>query len=193
MKHLLKHQTLDLATDVLVVGGSAGGIATFLHVDEMKSMMPRTIKRFKAAPFSGVFLDHDNVEGIQVYGLRIKKLFELHNSSISCNKKCLASKPANEKYKCYLAKYNMEYIETPIMILNSAYDRDATSCIVGGEPLLRPSSSGTGNCSAVPGWKTCEQDPNKCTPEQLRVEGDELNEFMSTPVEDEIKCIQVNY
>ena len=50
MNELLTKHNLD--TDVLLVGDSAGGMATYYHADEIKDMLPQTA-RFKAAPFSG--------------------------------------------------------------------------------------------------------------------------------------------
>ena len=44
----------------MVAGGSAGGLATFLWADEIKSMV--SAKKVWAVPDSGIFLDELNVK-----------------------------------------------------------------------------------------------------------------------------------
>ena len=54
------------ATKVLLSGCSAGGLSTFLHADYVNSLLPASVIQYGAAPISGFFLDHTNVDGIQV-------------------------------------------------------------------------------------------------------------------------------
>ena len=48
-------QGLKLATDVVVSGCSAGGLATYLHVDDWASMFSKSVK-VVGMPDSGFFL-----------------------------------------------------------------------------------------------------------------------------------------
>jgi len=165
-KDLLQNKGLDKATEVLVTGDSAGAMATFFHVDEIKSYMPKSVTRFKGLPLSGIFLDFLNVEGKPVFPDNIKHVFKSQNSTV--NQRCLESMPPQDRWKCMFAQYTMKYIESPIMPVGSAYDFIGTRCVLGGEPLIGPSKDGCGNCSAVPGWDVCEKDSSKCTKEQWR-------------------------
>ena len=162
-KDLLKTKGLDKATDVLISGDSAGAMATYYHADEIKSMLPSTT-RFKMAPFSGIFLDRPNAEGKVFFRDLFKHVSEMQNCTHTLNAKCLEAYPGNESYKCFFAEYSMEYTETPILAINSPYDMVAMRCIVMGEPLVGPSTSGVGNCSAIPGWEECSN--LTCTTEQ---------------------------
>merc|ERR1719478_2036907 len=58
----MKHGMTN-ATEFVLTGGSAGGLSTFLHADRvanrLKAEAPR-IKKIRAAPVVGYFLDHDN-------------------------------------------------------------------------------------------------------------------------------------
>jgi len=153
-KDLLKTKGLDKATDVLLVGDSAGAMATYYHADEIKSMLPDTV-RFKAAPLSGIFLDRPNAEGKVFFRDLFKHVYEMQNCSHTLNAKCLEAYPGDEGYKCFFAQYSLEFTETPIFAVNSAYDVVGMRCIVMGEPLIGPSTSGVGNCSAIPGWEEC--------------------------------------
>jgi len=161
-KDLIKTKGLDKATDVLVVGDSAGAMSSYYHVDEIKSMLPETV-RFKSAPFSGIFLDRPNAEGKVCFRNLFKHVFEMQNCTHTLNAKCLEAFPADEAYKCFFAEYSLNFTETPIFAISTAYDMIGMLCVVMGEPLIAP-SFGTGNCSAIPGWQDCAE--GKCTPEQ---------------------------
>jgi len=164
---LIKNKGLDSATDVLLAGDSAGAMATYYHVEEIRSLMPSSVTRFKAAPFSGVFLDRPNVKGEVYFRGTLGGVFNDQNCSGSVNTKCIEANP-DDQWKCFFAEYLLEHIETPIFIVNSADDVVGIMCIALGEPLLGV-AGGCGNCSAVPGWEECE-DPDlscsKCTQDQ---------------------------
>jgi len=162
---LLANRGLDKATDVLVVGDSAGGMATFYHIDEVASFMPESVTRFKGAPFSGVFLDRPNVNGEVFFRDVLGGVFYNQNCSGGVNSKCIEAQSSPEDYwKCFFAEYSMQHTETPLFVLNSATDSIGLLCIALGEPL-HGVSNGTGNCSAVPGWEKCELQFT-CTDEQ---------------------------
>ena len=134
-------------------------------------MLPAENKiRFKAAPFSGIFLDYPNVEGKRVNRDQMKHVVEMQNCSHTLNAKCQANLTGEDSYKCFFGQYSMEYMDVPIFVLDSPYDTIGVQCIVLGEPVVTPSASGTGNCSAVPGWEKCSK--GDCTPEQWKkIEG----------------------
>ena len=167
MTHLLTKNGLNKATEVLLCGGSAGGLSVYLHADQIGEMLPSTVKRFKAIPMSGVFLDHPNAEGVPVYTPEIEKVFNMQNCSGGVNVHCLVSKSPRYMYMCMLAENTMQHTSTPLFIMNSKYDSWSTQCILGGEPETKPCSA-DGNCSAVPGWAACEESSTQCTPEQWK-------------------------
>jgi len=162
---LLANRGLDQATDVLVVGDSAGGMATFYHIDVIKSFMPPSVTRFKAAPFSGVFLDNPNVLGERTFRDTLTNVFNGQNCSGSVNPKCAeAYGPAGEYWRCFFAEYTLNYTDTPMFVLNSPDDVIGLFCIALGN-YVTGITNGTGNCSAIPGWEECENNLN-CTFEQ---------------------------
>jgi len=178
INELLKTRGMDSATEVLVTGSSAGAMSTFFHADTIKSMMPSSVKRFKALPMSGVFLDHPNAEGKPVSTPQFKKSFEMQNLKSTIIKSCIDAMPEDEQYKCMFAQYNMNYVNVPMFVLNSAYDQWATYCILGAEPI-ETFAGDQGNCSAVPGWSACEKDPSQCTQAQWQVIEEYGNSFMN--------------
>eukprot|EP00051_Salpingoeca_urceolata_P027562 m.482060 g.482060 ORF g.482060 m.482060 type:complete len:396 (+) comp22419_c0_seq1:238-1425(+) len=113
---------LGQATEVLLSGGSAGGLSTYIHADHVGSRLPASVTKFKAAPVSGFFLDHVNYAGNAVYPDEMKNVFQMQNSSSGVNNKCLMSLPADEQYKCIFANYSYAHTATAVFPLQSAID-----------------------------------------------------------------------
>jgi hypothetical protein len=78
--HLVQKHGLGEAVNIMQTGGSAGGLAAYLHADYVHDFLTGAavavadhaqplaphLRRYKAAPISGFFLDHKNVEGDSV-------------------------------------------------------------------------------------------------------------------------------
>jgi len=178
---LLNNKGMNKATDVFLTGESAGGLSVFLHADQVRDMLPKSVTRYKAAAFSGVFLDHGNAEGKKVYTDQLKKVFTMQNCSGGVDLHCLLSKSPQYMYMCMFGQYSMAHMESPLFVSNSKYDGWSTQCILGAEPIaVHPAADG--NCSAVPGWSQCEYQ-KKCTKEQwdhISEWGDSFNDIVSS-------------
>lgn len=109
----------DRATDVVVGGGSAGGIAAYLHADFYAAAAPPGA-RAAAFPDSGYFEDGDNDrDGKGDYDANIKALYGFMNSAAGIfQTACTAA----VGYKCMFAKVLIPYMTTRFLALNSAYD-----------------------------------------------------------------------
>jgi len=161
---LLVNHGLNKATEVILAGESAGGLATFIHADQIAEMLPSTVKRYKAVPMSGLFLRHNNVNGEPVYESQLQYTFMMHNSTAGVDPHCLLAKSPMYMHYCMFAEETIKSTQTPIFVSNSIYDRWAARCIMTAEPV-DPSSSINGNCTAAPGWAPCI-DEEECTSEQ---------------------------
>ena len=63
----LSHGLKD-ATELVVTGGSAGGLSTFLHADRVRDYVRErapALRRFKAAPVSGFFFAYSSSEVVK--------------------------------------------------------------------------------------------------------------------------------
>jgi len=167
IEDLMKKHGLNKATQVLVAGSSAGGLAAFIHADQIAEMLPNTVQRYKVAPMSGLFLAHDNVLGESVYEPEMKMVYMMQNSTFGVASQCLVSKSPMYMYLCLFAAETASYISSPLFVMNSMYDLWSLQCIYSAEPV-NPQSSMNGNCSAVPGWDQCLSS-SSCTPEQIRL------------------------
>ena len=119
---LLDEHGLSTATDVLLSGGSAGGLSTYLHADYVQSKMPASVTRFKAAPVSGFFLFHATAAGVLDYPTRMQYVYGMQNSSGGVNAACHVAMAPAEAWKCIFANYSYAHIKTPIFVINSAID-----------------------------------------------------------------------
>ena len=109
----------DAATDLVVGGGSAGGIACYLHADYYAAESPAG-SRTAAMCDSGFFEDGNNDrDGKGDYDSNIQNLYGFMNSIAGIHSTSCTSKLG---YKCMFAQHLIPYIETPFLGLNSAYD-----------------------------------------------------------------------
>ena len=106
---------LTKATDVLLTGCSAGGLATYLHTDyvgaHLRKIAP-ALRRFKAAPDAGFFLMQPNAEGLPVYPDQMREIFLLSNASGGVNAACIAAQTEGQEHLCNFAENNYPHLFT---------------------------------------------------------------------------------
>ena len=122
---LIERRGLGDATDVLVSGGSAGGLATFLHADRVAELLRDRgvpIRRLKAVPVSGFFLMHDDRSGAPTWPDQMKHVASMQNATGGLNRACVAAQPSTEAWRCIFANYSYAYSATPMFPLQSTFD-----------------------------------------------------------------------
>ena len=107
------------ATDVLLTGSSAGGLAVYLHADYIASYIgvKENNINFMAMADSGWFMDY---EGNGQYSDCMKWIFEAQNTSIALNSKCLEK--TKDGYKCMFAQHTTSFTESKLMAVQSRFD-----------------------------------------------------------------------
>jgi len=114
---LKAYYAFDSATDLIIGGCSAGGLATYLHVDWYASQVPKA--KAGGLPDSGFFLDGNySRDGIPDYEANMKNLYNFMNSQAGIHSPCIAKLG----YQCFFAYHILPFISTPILVQNSAYD-----------------------------------------------------------------------
>lgn len=116
---------LSKATDVLLSGGSAGGLSTFLHADTVGQILRDRapgLKRYKAAPGSGFFLRHDDLVGNPVYPGNMSYAFHMQNSTGGVNQACISAYEQKDQWQCIMAQYSYAHTKTPMFLLQSVTD-----------------------------------------------------------------------
>jgi len=139
IKSLLMDRGMKDATDVVVSGCSAGGLATFLHCDHWADAIRKASPSAKVAcmPDSGFFIDEDRAPH---YGKYMRNVFNFQEASAAgLNAACVAAHESDPE-KCILAQWASEHIKTPTFPLQSVYDAWQT-----GNVLERSADSPTVN------------------------------------------------
>ncbi|CAK9004260.1 Pectin acetylesterase 5 [Durusdinium trenchii] len=135
VKDLMEQHGLNQATDLMVSGCSAGGLATYLHADQWCEALQAANPSAKCAalPDSGFFLDYQDPEvpctppsllGTTIngdYHCGLKWTFHIQNATAGIDSKCVA-KHTNEEWKCMFAEHAAEHIQTPVFAMQSVYD-----------------------------------------------------------------------
>ena len=91
LRALLATRGLARATDVLLSGGSAGGLSAFLHANYIGSMLPTT-STLAVVPLSGFFLAGPNAAGDALFEPNMRWVFGTHNATAAVaqsNPQCL--------------------------------------------------------------------------------------------------------
>ena len=148
MDDLFTNHNLGAATDVVVSGCSAGGLATYLHTDEWADRIheanPNT--HVVGMPDSGFFIDVENpivvgkepeegaykmtIPGNYHDGLKFAATTQ--NVTSGVNQDCVAAhSKTGDEWMCMFAEHGSPFIKTPIFILQSQYDSWQTGHVLG--------------------------------------------------------------
>ncbi|KAF3330514.1 pectin acetylesterase 5-like protein [Carex littledalei] len=88
------------AKKALLTGCSAGGLATYIHCDDFKALLPKT-KTVKCMADGGFFLDVNDISGR-------RSMYDSYNEVVHL--------------QCFFPEEIIKKIRTPFFILNPAYD-----------------------------------------------------------------------
>jgi len=114
------------AVEMVISGGSAGGLSALLHVDKFKSAFPHSL--VVGLPDSGFFLPvNDKACKYNPYESSMKSVYILMNSSQGVHPDCFR---ANLGFKCMIAFYTLSFLKSPIFAIQSKYDTYEISNII---------------------------------------------------------------
>ena len=137
IKSILIDRGMDKATDVIVSGCSAGGLATFLHCDHWQAAIAKATTAANGAaakvacmPDSGFFLDEDRSP---LYGSKMRNVYSFQeSSSAGLNAACVAAHTATgDPEKCIFAQWTSAHIKTPTWPMQSQYDSWQSRNVMG--------------------------------------------------------------
>ena len=141
METLLAVEGLASATDVVLSGGSAGGLSTYLHADTWKAALPSA--KVVAVPDSGFFLNYNATSTKpphrQTYGAMMRWVFNRMNGTGGVPDACVAANPSDPAL-CIFAEVVSKTLKTPTLAQQSTYDSFQVDAI-----LQQPAS----NASAI--------------------------------------------
>jgi len=122
---IFENQGAAGATDLVLSGCSAGGLATYHHCDEWASFAQKYAApnaKVRCVPDAGYFVDLPNVNNLQVIRPEYQYVFQMQNTSGGVDASCIAATAPANQWQCFFAQYSLPYISTPVFVVNSGYD-----------------------------------------------------------------------
>jgi len=130
---LSRQHGMHMATDIVISGCSAGGIAVWANVDWV-SQHPAVPKaaRFSGFPIEGFYLDDTlwepgpyrghRMEGIGVFAFIKKSVFQVHRPT-TLSPECLLHH-SERPYLCLIASQGADFIKSQLFFWQSKFDQD---------------------------------------------------------------------
>ncbi|XBI69326.1 hypothetical protein VPH35_048406 [Triticum aestivum] len=150
----LMEKGLANATQALLTGCSAGGLATILHCDDFSARFSLNVS-VKCLADAGFFLDVKDISGKRSFWSVYDGVVHLQNVREVLPKDCLTNKEPTE---CFFPAELIKSIRTPMFILNSAYDSWQI------RNVLVPVSSAPDKP-----WSSCKDNIRNCSSTQIKV------------------------
>jgi hypothetical protein len=125
------HYLFRNATEIVVAGQSAGGLAVYLWANYIAGRAPINAKVW-ALPDSGIQLDSMdyNIEK-NTFRMSFQNLMKFSNAEVDLPvPECVAANP-DAKWKCMFAEYLFPYVKVPLFAIQSAYDTWSVPNILG--------------------------------------------------------------
>ncbi|KAL3838652.1 hypothetical protein ACJIZ3_023243 [Penstemon smallii] len=148
------------ATNAILAGNSAGGLATMLHCDEFQALLPFAA-RLKCIADAGLFIRGKDLPGaVEKRERPFADIVAFHGIEKVLPILCTWTMDPS---LCIFPENLLGYIETPIFLVNSAFDKYQISYLL--EPV-------------EPGWKKCTNDIKLCTDTQIQAMKDFRTTFL---------------
>lgn len=120
VSYLKQHAGLGRATEVIVTGNSAGGLATYFHMDELATLLPAEC-RFHAAPDSGFFA---TAPDYPQWRDSLLNIVQFMNSTAGLDASCVEALTASggNPATCAFPEVVARHVTTPTFVMNSRFD-----------------------------------------------------------------------
>ncbi|KAB2070471.1 hypothetical protein ES319_A08G157800v1 [Gossypium barbadense] len=144
------------AENAILSGCSAGGLASILHCDSFRALLPMGTK-VKCISDAGYFINTRDVSGGHYIQTFFDQLVATHGSAKNLLPSCTSRmKPG----LCFFPQYIAQQIRTPLFIINAAYDSWQI------RNILAP-----GIADPHGHWESCKLDLKNCLPSQIKTSG----------------------
>ncbi|RVW33804.1 Pectin acetylesterase 5 [Vitis vinifera] len=153
---------LSNAKQVLLSGCSAGGLATLIHCDDFRGILPKDAT-VKCLADAGFFLDEKDVTGNRRIRSFYSDVVHLQGVASSLDKDCVGRmEPSQAGFlliaDCFFPQEFIKNIKTPVFLVNPAYDFWQIQHV-----LIPAESDPSGK------WAKCRLSIQKCSPAQIEI------------------------
>ncbi|OWM64632.1 pectin acetylesterase 5-like [Punica granatum] len=142
------------AKQALLSGCSAGGLATLIHCDDFRELLPK-VTTVKCLADAGFFLDEKDISGNRTMRSFYHNVVQLQGVAKSLNQDCVTK---TEPSKCMFPEEIVKHIRTPVFLVNPAYDFWQI------QHILVPQTSDPNR-----NWQACRLNIRACSPSLLEV------------------------
>ncbi|KAI3811793.1 hypothetical protein L1987_21525 [Smallanthus sonchifolius] len=154
---------LSNAQEALLSGCSAGGLATLIHCDDFREILPKDAK-VKCLSDAGFFLNEKDIDGNATIQSFYHDVVHLQGAAGSLKKDCVAKM---EPSKCFFPQNFVKSINTPVFLVNPTYDFWQI------KNILVP-----GPADPLGHWHRCQLSIHNCSPKQIQVLQGFRNSFL---------------
>eukprot|EP00041_Stephanoeca_diplocostata_P013253 m.232158 g.232158 ORF g.232158 m.232158 type:complete len:525 (-) comp19271_c0_seq1:222-1796(-) len=159
LDELQTNHGLAAATEVILSGGSAGGLAVYYHIDYVADVVraQSPAARVSGFPDAGYFADLRTASGALAY----REMFQSADATCwnttasgGTNDACFAQNPPGVNgtaWKCLMAEYLTDHIATPLYVMNAAFDVYQVQHIL--DVGCVPSTCTAAQLSAIEGYR----------------------------------------
>ncbi|KAK3429686.1 hypothetical protein EUGRSUZ_E01170 [Eucalyptus grandis] len=159
----LMSKGMSNAQNAILAGCSAGGLTAILNCDRFRALVPARTK-VKCLADAGYFINAKDVSGASHIENFYSEVVATHGSAKNLPTSCTSKmKPG----LCFFPQNVVPQIQTPLFIINAAYDSWQIKNILAPGVADR---HGT--------WRSCKLDIKKCSPNQLKIMQDFRLEFL---------------
>ncbi|GJN21961.1 hypothetical protein PR202_gb09485 [Eleusine coracana subsp. coracana] len=138
----------------LISGCSAGGLTSILHCDRFHDLLP-TGANVKCLSDAGFFINVRDVAGEGYITAFFNNVVTTHGSAKNLPPSCTSMLPPG---MCFFPQNEVKQIQTPLFILNAAYDSWQV------RNILIP-----GIADRHGKWRSCKHDIDQCSADQLQI------------------------
>ncbi|CAL9086397.1 unnamed protein product [Musa textilis] len=154
---------MNKAENALLSGCSAGGLASILHCDKFRSLLPASAK-VKCFSDAGYFIDGKDISGTTTVRSLYNDVVNLHGSGKNLPSSCTSRLSPS---MCFFPQNVVPTMSTPLFILNAAYDAWQI------KNTLAPSSA-----DPRKSWNACKLNIKSCSSDQLEKMQDFRSQFL---------------
>lgn len=126
---VLKNRNLQEAEALILTGSSAGSMTAIFQADYVASKLPKTIP-VRVFSDAGFFIDTSSIGGKNLNEI-FRNIYEMQNSSSGLNQDCIKDVGIKKGWQCFFPSKAVNYVKTPIFVLNSLYDIWALMYFIG--------------------------------------------------------------
>ena len=142
-----KFPSIKSASNIVVSGCSAGGLASTIHTDWVSERYSDAF--VVGLPDSGFFLHRNDDRCTLPYEDLMKWVFTRQNSTSGVNQNCIKhyTQTNNEEdaYQCIFSQFSLQYTQSPVFILNSKVDEWSLMNIYCSDPTDEETANDLGN------------------------------------------------